>query len=266
HRAAHQLLESPRVFDDPLALRVLGADEVRRLALEADRYRAPAARALRAFIVARSRLAEDELARAVAEGVRQYVVLGAGLDTFAWRNPYPGLRVFEVDHPATQTWKRRHLATLGIDAARGLTWAPVDFEREALGAALARAGFRDAEPAFFSWLGVTIYLSREAVFGTLREIARLARGTRVVFDFSPPRETLPEEERRAHEALAARVARLGEPWIGYFEPETLAAEMRALGFASAEHAGTAELNARYFSGRADGFRLSGSGRLMSARV
>jgi methyltransferase (TIGR00027 family) len=265
-RAAHQLLESPRVFEDRLALAFLGSEEVRRMALEMDRYRTPEARALRAFVVARSRLAEDALAHAVAKGVRQYVVLGAGLDTFAWRNPYPRLHVFEVDHPATQAWKRRRLAELGIGSARGLTWAAVDFERQTLAAGLAQAGFRAAEPAFFSWLGVTMYLSRQAVFDTLRYIGAQARGSQVVFDFTPPPPALPAEERRAHEALAARVAMLGEPWIGYFEPGPLAAEMRRIGYAAAQPLAAAELNARYFAGRADGFRLHGSARVMSARV
>src|SRR5208337_2845591 len=139
-RAAHQLLDHPRVLDDPLALRIIGseAEEV----LRSDPKESHAfSRAFRAFMAARSRYAEDELAHAVAHGVRQYVVLGAGLDTFAYRNPYPELRVFEVDHPATQAWKREQLEAAGIAVPASLTFVPIDFERQTLVDGLTRAGF-----------------------------------------------------------------------------------------------------------------------------
>jgi len=265
-RAAHQLLEAPQVFEDPLALRIFGAPGVRWLGENLDRYRTPGSRGMRAFLVMRSRYAEDELARAYARGVRQYVVLGAGLDTFACRNPHRRLQVFEVDHPSTQAWKREQLRAQSIDIPQSTVFAPVDFETQTLAGGLKAAGFRADRPAFFSWLGVTIYLSREAVEGTLRYIAARPAGSQVVFDFAPPLSTLGESERRSHEASAARVARAGEPWIGYFQPAALAEQMRASGFSAAQALGIGEMNARYFDGRTDGFRLYGSGRMMTAQV
>lgn len=265
-RAAHQLLESPRVFEDPLALGIFGAEGVRWLGRNLDRYRSEGSRAMRAFLVMRSRFAEDELARAYERGVRQYVVLGAGLDTFAYRNPHRGLKVFEVDHPDTQAWKRARLRDQSIAVPGSMRFAPVDFERQTLADGLRAAGFRADRPAFLSWLGVTIYLSRPAVAGTLRYVAALPRGSQVVFDFAPPPAELGEAERRGHDRAAAGVARTGEPWIGYFSPGALEDEMRSGGFAEARAIGSEEMNRRYFSGRADGFRLYGSGRIMAAQV
>src|SRR5271168_1087136 len=160
-RAAHQLLDHPRVLDDPLALRIIGLEAAEELRTNPKEHHA-FARAFRAFMAARSRYAEDELARAVAHGVRQYVVLGAGLDTFAYRNPHAGLRVFEVDHPATQAWKREQLQAGEIAIPASLTFVPIDFERQTLAAGLDQAGFDTRAAAFFSWLGVTPYLTREA--------------------------------------------------------------------------------------------------------
>src|SRR5262245_9719822 len=148
-RALHRLLDDPRVHDDPLALAILG--DAQAAAVRADPRRFEdgiVGRVLRAFLAVRSRIAEDALAEAVARGVRQYVVLGAGLDTFAYRNPHPGLHVFEVDHPATQAWKRQRLADSGITVPAGVTFAAVDFATEALPAALGGAGVRDDVPTF----------------------------------------------------------------------------------------------------------------------
>jgi len=265
-RAAHQLLEKPPVFEDPIALRMFGDEGTAWLDRNLERYRSERSRAMRAFLVMRSRYAEDRLADAVARGVRQYVVLGAGLDTFACRNPHRGLRVFEVDHPLTQAWKRDRLRAQAIAVPESAIFAPVDFERQALAEGLAAAGFRADQPAFFSWLGVVIYLSRDAVAGTLRTVAACARGSEVVFDFSPPPDELDSAERSRHVALASRVAGIGEPWLSYYAPAALAAELQALGFSAPQHLGSAEMNDRYFHDRADGFRLYGSGRMMTAQV
>jgi methyltransferase (TIGR00027 family) len=265
-RAAHQLLEVPLVFEDPIALRMFGAEVVRWLGQNLDQYRTPSSRAMRAFLVMRSRYAEDQLALAVERGVDQYVVLGAGLDSFAYRNPYKRLRVFEVDHPSTQAWKRSRLQEQSIAVPRSLTFAPVDFETQTLADGLKAAGFRADRPAFFSWLGVVIYLSRPAVTETLRFIAARPKGSQLVFDFAPPPAELGEEERRSHARSAANVARAGEPWIGYYSPGGFVDELRDTGFDSAYYIGSSEMNARYFANRRDGFRLYGSGRMMAARV
>jgi methyltransferase (TIGR00027 family) len=267
-RAAHQLLERPLIFDDPVALQMLGARRVKWLALNLERYRTPSRRAWRAFLVTRSRYAEDELARTYAQGVRQYIVLGAGLDTFAYRNPHGRrLRVYEVDHPTTQAWKRAQLREHGIALPRSLTFVSVDFEKQSLAGRLQRSGVRRNAPVFISWLGVTMYLTREAVIQTLRFVAQsCARGSEIVFDFGVPDAALGEWERKLRAQHAQRVAALGEPWISYFEPAALAAELTAMGYSQAHSLGSEDLNARYFAGRADGFRLYGSGRIMTARV
>ena len=266
HRAAHQFLDVPKILDDPLALRIIGTNA--ESALRANLWRFQKSRFLRAFIALRSRYAEDELARAIQRGVRQYVILGAGLDTFAYRNPYPGsrLRVFEVDHPATQSWKRVRLREAEIAIPDSLTFAPVDFERQTLADGLNRAGFRAEEAAFFSLLGVVVYLTKTAVMETFKFVASLPAGSEIVFDYSILPSMLNESQRSAHESRASRVAAIGEPWITYFDPSSLASELRGMGFKQVEDFGPEEANSRYFKDRTDSLRISGSGRLMKARL
>lgn len=265
-RAAHQLLDEPRVLDDPLALRIIGTEAEAELRSNPKEHHA-FSRAFRAFMAARSRYAEDELARAVAQGVRQYVVLGAGLDTFAYRNPHQGLRVFEVDHPDTQVWKREQLRAADIAIPKSLTFVPVDFERQTLVDGLAQSGFDMAAPAFFSWLGVTPYLTREACMATLTFIEKMPAGSGVVFDFAVDPVLLNAGQRQALEALSERVARYGEPFQLFFDPAKLQDDLRALGFHRTEFLQGKELNARYFKDRTDGLMVRGSiGHLMGAWV
>ena len=265
-RAAHQLLDSPKVLDDPLALAIVGQEAAGSLASERGKMHFPVAKYFRAFLVARSRFAEDELSQAVERGVHQYVVLGAGLDTFAYRNPYAGLRVFEVDHPATQEWKRQRLTAGGIPIPESVTFAPVDFERQTMEEGLRLAGFRTGEAAFFSWLGVTPYLVPETVLATFRLILGMCAENGVAFDYAVPRSSLRLLGRIAFDALAARVAAAGEPFRGFFEPQRLGEALHGMGYRHVEDLDTERINARYFSGRTDGLRVGGSlGRLMSAR-
>ncbi len=266
-RAAHQILDAlPHVFDDPLALRILGSGAEHAIRARRRPFAAPPARYLRAFLVARSRLAEEALGAALGRGVSQYVILGAGLDTFAYRNPYPAaaLRVFEVDHPATQQWKRALLAQAGIAPPAALTFVPVDFEQQTLGAALDSAGFDRQLPCFFSWLGVTMYLSREAVIGTLAYVARLPAGSGVAFDYAVPPASITPLRRAFYYSRLLRVAAAGEPWRSFFEPLELAGELGTLGLAQREDLGPEELNARLFAARSDGLHTAGPGRLMHA--
>jgi methyltransferase (TIGR00027 family) len=247
HRAAHQILEQGRIFRDPLALQILAVDAetVAREAAE------PSRRRMRIFIAARTRFSEDALADAVERGAHQLVMLGAGLDTYAYRSPFgERLRIFEVDHPATQAWKRQRLAEAGIPLPTWLTFAPVDFETEALADALAAGGFDPARPAFFTWLGVVPYLSEEATWSTLRFIAGLPAGTHVIFDYSDPPESLTPEARAVHDERAERVAALGEAWKNYFEAATLHPRLADLGFKEIEDLGPPEIAARYFPNRA----------------
>lgn len=243
HRAAHQVIERGRVFADPLALAVLGeAPE----AVFGDEIERPATRGMRLLVAARSRFAEECLAAAVEQGARQYVLLGAGLDTFAHRNPFAeaGLRAFEVDHPSTQAWKRERLAAAGLPPPASLTFAPTDFERQTLADGLAAAGFDFARPAVFAWLGVVIYLTRTAVLETLGFIAGLPRGTEVIFDYGVPRSAYPPAEQAFHERRAASVAARGEPWITRFTPAEIDAELTQLGFDELEDLGPSEIGRR----------------------
>jgi methyltransferase (TIGR00027 family) len=262
-RAAHQLLDDPKVFDDPLAVAIANGDSERPPEAQQS-Y----SRALRAFLAVRSRYAEDEVAAAVERGVRQYVVLGAGLDTFAYRNPFQsaGLHVFEVDHPATQEWKRVRLDEAYIPVPKEMTFAAVDFEKQSLEQGLLAAGFDKQQPAFFSWLGVTPYLSRSAFDATVAFIASMPSGTGVAFDYAVERSLLSPQQQLALDRLAARVALAGEPFQLFFDPDALARDLRSLGFGNIEDLNGDQINARYFAGRADGLAVSGGGHLQSCWV
>ena len=244
-------------------MKILGgafAEELRRTETKLGR---PFSLGLRAFLVARSRYAEDCLARAYAGGVRQYCLLGAGLDTFGYRNRYPGLRVFEVDHPATQRWKLSLLLENEIVVPETVVHVPVDFESQSLEEELAASGFRLKEAAVYAWLGVVPYLSLEAFRGTVRFLRRSPVGSGVVLDYGQPREALPLLERLAHDSLASRVALAGEPFRLFFRPGEIRRELE--GFSGIEDLGGQEINARYFTERTDELRVRGAaGRLLSA--
>jgi methyltransferase (TIGR00027 family) len=246
HRAAHQILESGRIFYDPLAIRILAqdSDAIARRA-QAD----PSSRRMRFFIAVRTHFAEQSLARAMKCGVRQLVILGAGLDTYAYRGSLnDSIRIFEVDHPATQAWKRERLANAGISAPLGLTFAPIDFERESLSAGLAAAGFDQTRQTFFFWLGVVPYLSEAAVHSTLAFIGSLPGGAHVVFDYSNPPHTLLPEERARPEKRAAKVSEFGERWVNYLQSSELLARLTGFGFSEIEDLGPREIRAQYFPG------------------
>jgi methyltransferase (TIGR00027 family) len=265
-RAAHQLFDHPPVFEDPLAIAILGQEPAARLE-SGDTSEAGGSQHLRAFMAARSRYAEDELALAVAHGAIQYVVLGAGLDTFAYRNDFPGLRVYEVDHPATQTWKRKQLNEAGIPIPSSLVFVPTDFEEQSLGSVLESSGFQTSELSFFSWLGVTPYLTAEAAMATLAFIGSLPAHSGVVFDYAIERSSLDLTEQMAMDALASRVARAGEPFRLFLNPNALKRMLTVAGFHEIEDLGPAEIDHRYFSGRTDGLRVGmGLAHLVNARV
>jgi len=251
-RVAHQLMDQPSVLDDPIALPLLGPGFERDL----ERASHSVARDFRAFMAVRSRYAEDRLAEAVAAGVEQYVVLGAGLDTFAYRNPLAHLRIFEVDFPATQEWKRAKLAEARIDLPADLTFVPLDFEHHTLAAGLAEAGFNVDRAAFFGWLGVVPYLTLPAFRASVETIGRLPAGSGVCFDYALSPDTLTPERRAVFDALAERVARAGEPFRTFFSTQGLEAELRQAGFHRVEQVDTDQLNHLYFRDRADGLKLS----------
>jgi methyltransferase (TIGR00027 family) len=248
HRAAHQVLEQGRIFADPMALRILGED-AEAAVRKAEQQ--PSSRRMRIFVAVRSRFAEDALAAAAERGVRQVVVLGAGLDTCAYRTTFPDrLRVFEVDHPETQAWKRQRLADAAIAIPGSLTFAPIDFERQILADGLQAAGFDPSQQTFFTWLGVVPYLTEAAVWSTLAFIASLPNGAHVVFDYSDPPASLSGEMRSSHETRAAHVAELGEAWLTFFDADELRAKLMAIGFTDVEDLGPPQIAARYFPNRA----------------
>ena len=246
-RAAHQVLEHGLIFADPLALRILGSDaeDIIRQAKKDP----SAKRRLRLFIAARARFAEDVLNGAAANGASQLVVLGAGLDTTAYRTHLGDrLRIFEVDHPATQAWKRERLRETEIPLPQSLTFAPIDFERETLGEGLAAAGFDASRRTVFTWLGVVPYLTEQAVFSTMGFIGGLQGGALVVFDYTnPPGSIAGHDARAAHRALAARVAAAGEVFKTYFETDALHHRLKALGFCTIDDLGPAEIARRILS-------------------
>jgi methyltransferase (TIGR00027 family) len=211
----------------------------------------PGARALRSHIVLRSRFAEDQLEVAAARGVRQYVILGAGYDTFIVRQPEwaRALRITEVDRPETQAAKRARLETAALAVPGNVTFAGIDFESETLAAALRRHGVELGEPVFFSWLGVTMYLTEPAIDAVLRTVAGCSVGSEIVFTFAPVRA----ESERSHlgATLAEHAASVGEPWRTYFEPAALARKLNDLGFGTVEFLTPAEAAARYFADRTD---------------
>jgi methyltransferase (TIGR00027 family) len=241
-RAAHQLLESkPLLFDDPVALPLLGLKAIKLIQNTADNYRSPEMLALRAHVVLRSRFTEDRLAAAVSRGITQYVILGAGFDTFALRQPpwAKKIKIIEVDHAGTQTMKRSHIAAAGLAMPENVVFADIDFENESLHDGLLRYGVSMKEPSFFSWLGVTMYLKEDAIDAVLRSVAIFPAGSEIVLTFLTQSSDSPSP-------LAQRVANLGEPFVSYFEPDTLEAKLRGAGFSKVAFLTPAEAEALYF--------------------
>lgn len=268
-RAAHQLYDKqPLVFEDPLAVSILGPEFREELNRTPDANRRPFSAALRTFMVVRARLAEDTLAQGIVErGVRQYLVLGAGLDTFAYRNPNMQLRVFEVDHPATQAWKRERLQAAGIAIPDNATLVPVDFERQALAEELLAAGFDAKAPTVTGWLGVAPYLTLEAFRDTTKLLGGFAPGSTVVFDYSQPREALSTVEKLMLDSLSSRVAQAGEPFRLFFTPDALEQELKLAGLEVVEDLDGLALTKRLLEGRKDGLQLRGrAGRICVARA
>jgi methyltransferase (TIGR00027 family) len=231
-RAAHLLVDSePRIFADSLAALLLGDEAETYLRYHREYRDHPLLAGTRAQATCRSRFTEDQLALAAARGTAQYVILGAGLDSFACRSELAGrLRVFEVDHPATQQRKRALLAAAGLAEPPTLTWVPVDFETDELITSLTAAGLDPAAPAFVSWLGVTMYLTAEAIGATLASLSRLAPGSELVTDYMLTADlrdadgityaglVMPDSERR------------GEPWLSFFTPEQMTELLTRHGF------------------------------------
>ncbi|MGW3957191.1 class I SAM-dependent methyltransferase [Streptomyces sp. NPDC004752] len=265
-RALHVLVDAPpHVLDDEVGLRLADPGEDWRARPDMDPRET---RLMRASIVARARFVEDLVVERAPEGVGQYVLLGAGLDSFAQRRPEvaAGLTVFEIDRPGQQAWKRRRLAEAGYGVPEWLRLVPVDFETESWWERLSGAGFAADRPAVVASTGVTMYLTRVAVEAMLREAAALALGSTLATTFMPTLERVEPEERPLRRAMEEAARSSGTPFISFFVPEELVDLALRAGFGRARHVSAAELSERYFAGRTDGLRPSSGEELLLATV
>ena len=241
-RAAHQLLDHGAILDDPFAMKILCEDERDLLQFANER---PLASIGRLFTAARSRIAEDALSKAVARGVRQVVILGAGLDTFALRNPHAArITIFEVDHPATQAWKRQRLAGAELAPPPWLTFVAVDFERDDLQQKLSSAGFQRTVAAFFTWLGVVPYLTHDAIGSTLDYMASI-QNSEVVFDYMESPQAFSEDVKELIMKRTEHLEKIDERWASRFEPAGIAAILRSHGFSDIEDISFQEIRSRF---------------------
>jgi len=254
-RAAHQILDGhPKILDDPVAIGLVeGASEAAIRAQTAD-LQQPIARLVRACFVLRSRFAEDQLAAAVKAGVRQYVLLGAGLDIFAYRQPgwATTLRIIEVDEPASQVFKRAQLKHARIAIPDNVTFCPIDFERTTLQEGLGAVAFDWHVPTFFAWLGVTQYLTAAAIATTLQGVRTLPAASGIAFTFVLPDALLEGDDLQISRVYTPLNAANGTPWITRFAPQPLRQWLLDLGFSKVFHLSPEVATTRYFTGRHDG--------------
>jgi methyltransferase (TIGR00027 family) len=256
-RAMHVLLDPPpHVLDDEIGLQLAAPDDGWRRRPDMDPH---GTSRYRASIVVRSRFVEDLVVEQAGHGIGQYVILGAGLDTFAQRRPESAarLRVFEVDRPGPQAWKRQRLIELGFGIPDWLRLVPVDFEADgSWWARLLEAGFDADRPAVVASTGVSMYLTRAANTATLRQLASLAPESTLAMTFQPPLEFLEAEERPGRRTVEQGARAAGTPFLSFFAPPDMLALASAAGFAAARHVSASMLNQRYFAGRTDGLRTS----------
>ncbi|MFB7599699.1 class I SAM-dependent methyltransferase [Streptomyces sp. NPDC056160] len=266
-RALHVRADPPpHVFEDEVGLRLAGPGDDWRQRPDMD---ADGTRAFRAGIVARARFVEDLVVAEAGRGVTQYVVLGAGLDTFVQRRPEvaAGLQVFEVDQPEPQAWKRRRLTELGLGVPDGLRLVPVDFEAGgSWWEELVAAGFDAGRPAAVACTGVSMYLTREAIRGTLRQVAGLAPGSTLAMTFMQPAELLDPRMRDLLETTTRLARASGTPFLSFFSPAQMLDLAREAGLAQVRHVSAEDLARRYFTGRTDGLRPVAAEELLVATV
>lgn len=270
HRAVHQVLDDePRILDDPLAVGLVpGAVGHEIVALRTE-YQETLQRRTRSGLVLRSRFAEDQLRDAVEAGVQQYLLLGAGFDTFSCRQPSwaSDLQIFEIDHPATHTAKLACLSRVGLKPPGNVSFHSIDFEETSLADGLATSGFSTQKPSFVSWLGVTMYLSRPAIEETFRFVLSLPRHSRIVFTFFQPPPSIEDLDVRGHtESIVHLAAQHGEPMVSLFEPRELEDWLYRLGFSQVQHFTADEAQDLYYGERSDGLSPYTAGQNMCAEV
>ena len=268
-RASHQVLDHPpRVFDDPLAVGLVDGSSEEEIRGDRRLLEDPMFRAARCLIAYRSRYVEEELRDAATRGVGQYVLIGAGFDTFACRQPgwARSMRIIEVDHPESQAIKQDLLRRKGIEVPDNVAYCAVDLEIEGLEAGLAAGPFDFRRPAFFSWLGVTVYLSRDSVESTLLYVASLPSPSAIAFTFNLPRESLQGLDRDFHDFGRQVGAQRGEPCTTFYDAEPLRQWLEANGFSKVYHLAPEVADQRYCAGRTDGLRVPRMQQLMLATV
>ena len=287
-RAFHAAHGNPRIFNDFLAYEFI-PEENRKLieagfaqALHTDLpamseftpQQAAAVNNMMQFmgagnVLSRSEYTEERLEGGLAQGVKQYIILGAGLDTFVYRRHdlVENLQVFEIDHPLTQDFKQQRISQLGWEMHRNLHMVPVDFNRDSLIASLQKASYKTDDLSFFSWLGVTVYLPRERINETLGAIAGVARpGSSIVFDYMDIAAFNREQAAENVQVSMQTVKEVGEPMLTGFDPEALAEELYNLGWNLRENLDPGEIEHRYFQGRNDGWHASNHSHLALATV
>ena len=251
-RAVHQLFDAqPQILNDPITPLLIGPAALEEISNPINRYRSPRFRELRANIVLRSRFAEDRLANAVLRGVKQYVILGAGFDTFAFRQPpwAKELKILEIDHLATQEMKCSMLLASRILIPKNVEFAHVDFEHESLRDVFTRYHISAKIPTFFSWLGVTMYLKEDAIDGVLEAVAKFPVDSEIVLTFSQRSDPEVAVSRDGYPPLAQRVASVGEPFVSYFDQEEMEIKLCSAGFSKVEFLSRSEAESRYFQTR-----------------
>lgn len=267
-RAEHATRHQPPIYSDTLSVELVPEEVLALIEERLSMFTQAALDALWLMAVIRHRVFAGRLDSAYERGVRQFVILGAGLDTTGFQLPKgaESWSVFEVDHPATQEWKRRRIAEVGWEVPANLVFAPCDFERDDLLNALGAVGFQRDHPAIVSWFGVVTYLTVEATTATLGDLATLARGSEVTFTYSEPPDLSDEVVREFWEKAKPIAAAAGESFIGYYTEEEMDALVRRAGFTQIEHHPIEQLDELYFRGRSDGLRLCPIERLLTATL
>lgn len=267
-KAAHQLLDKPPIFSDPIVVGLVPEASEQTILATLDDPGAPDSKLFRFLFAIRSRFAEDRLTQAAARGMRQYVMVGAGLDTFPWRQPNfaKEMQIFAADHPASLAWTQERLREHGLSKPSNLTYVPIDLEDQRLDEQLAACGFEQGSTSFCSVLGVTQYLDRDAIDAVLKFASALKKSSEIVFSFAPPDDELDGPDLEAAIHSVARTAALGEPWKSRLRASDLIEQLTSLGFCEVFHLKPEQAQQRYFADRRDMLRPPRWEQLMAAIV
>ncbi len=268
-RASHMILDaSPHVLEDHFALQFAGFKTDKDLIDFFSGFKPMGFEENRAYFSMRHRFAEDELSKAIkSKNINQYVILGAGLDSFAYRNStiYSDLKIFEVDHPDSQQGKKERLSSLQIKIPPNVQYVPVDFEQTLLSSALSASGVSFQNPVFISWLGVTLYLSSDSVFSLLSDLSdHLSAGSIIVFDYILPDSLLNKPDKELTDYYSRRAAEVGEPWLSRFDPMEIEKELANIGYSTCKQFTKSMAIERYFKNRTDNLMLPGYPQLIVA--